>query len=349
MQAANQQKPSHKRKINIVNWQRYQRSMAKKACNSGKQYVSQFTGKTVPAKKIGNPCTCMKRCFATVGEESITAIHTKFWESGDNNIQTAFIQKHVIEKPVVRIYTGDELRKRKIMREYWLKVSDNLVEVCKEAFVSILGISLSRVDKAMNKVRASGVLIPDMRGRTMYYPQVSQDKLQLAKDHIDSFPTVTSHYSNSISPTVRYLKVSVKSRAHMYRLYQKWLHTYHPSTEPITQHCYEDLITSEFPNLKLSKPRSDTLKKCDRLNIQLKDGVKVKAEPGEIFSHEDKEDSSVNEETVVCQHVQMVKEEIEIKEEQRFFQPEEIIVKDEIEIFEEPMIHSKIPSRIGGQ
>ncbi|CAL4087823.1 unnamed protein product [Meganyctiphanes norvegica] len=339
MQASNQQKPSpsgpRKRKINIENWQRI---VAKKALNSGKQYVSMHTGKTIPARKIGNPCTCKKRCFATVGEESITAIYTNFWASGDHNPQTAFIQIHVTEKPVVPHYTDNMTRIRKFMRQYWLKVGDNVVEVCKEAFGSILGISPSRIFRAVLKMTASGLIIPDMRGKHMNHRQVSQDKLQLAKDHIDSFSTVTSHCSKNNSPNVRYLEAGVKSKAHMYRLYQKWLHAHHPDMEPITQHCYDDLLTREYPNLKLSKSRSDTCKTSDRLNIQLKDDtVKVKVEPGIIYSNEDKGESTVNEVIIagLGQDVEMVKEEIEIKEEQLYFQQAKLNIKDEIEIFEE--------------
>ncbi|CAL4159647.1 unnamed protein product [Meganyctiphanes norvegica] len=367
LQANNQQNLSPsgslKRNINPENWQH---SIAKKACNSGKQYVSPITGKTVPAKNIGNPCTCTKQCFAKVGDESITALHAMFWESDDHNFQTAFIQKHVTEKPVIHHNTGNETRTKIFRREYWFKVGDNLVEVCKEAFASILGISRSRIYRAIKTrkitreyclkvgdnlvevckeafasilgispmhvsryrcahTRCAHVLKSDMQGKHMNHPKVST--LQLAQYHIDNVPTVTNHYCRNTSHNVRYLEVGVESRAHMYQLYQEWLHTHHPGMEPIKQCVYEGLLISEFPSLKLSKSRSDTCRACDIMNTQLKKNVKVKTKPEEVHSHEDKDEQTVNEVTMMGQDVGIVKEEMEIKEEQLCFQHAEITVK----------------------
>ena len=259
---------SRKRKINQTDWKC---NVAKRKCNSGEEYVSVNTGKTVAAKAVGPPCSCSKKCFIQLGNDSISTIHTEFWASGIHDIQTAFIQKHVTEKPVIRHYTGDESKQRQVNRTYWFKVGGNQIHVCKAAFASILGISTARVYRALEKVTASGVPVPDMRGRHLNHPRVSQDRLQLAVDHVNSFPTVTSHYSRNNSPNVRYLETDVRSRAHMYRLYRKWLKANHPGALEVTAHCYDDLLTSEFPNLKLSKPRSDTCKKCDEYNIKLRD------------------------------------------------------------------------------
>ena len=56
--------------------------------NSGLAYEYKVKGRKdlirkVPARKIGPPCKCKKKCFEILGQEAVNAIFHDFWELGD--------------------------------------------------------------------------------------------------------------------------------------------------------------------------------------------------------------------------------------------------------------------------
>ena len=159
-----------KRKCDPGSWPR---NIAKKACNLGQEYISRSTGQTIAGKKVGPPCQCAQRCFTLVGEESIAAIHNDYWTIGDHNLQTAFIHSCAVEIPVARHYTGNAIKQQAIRRRYQVKAGGKSVTICKEALANILGVGESRITRAVKKKTASGILIPDMRGRHNNQTQVN--------------------------------------------------------------------------------------------------------------------------------------------------------------------------------
>ena len=89
----------------------------------------------------------------------------------------------------------------------------------------------------------------------------------MAKDHISSFPTVTSHYCRSKSDK-RYIVGDITSWAEMYRLYKIWHNNLSNGNQPIGDKTYQNLRVQEFKNLSLNKNRQDTCKKCDNFKKQ---------------------------------------------------------------------------------
>ena len=57
----------------------------------------------------------------------------------------------------------------------------------------------------------------------------------------------------------------------MYDLYKEWLEENFQDEVPVTWHYYDDTLKSQFPYLKLYKPRKDTCKICDIYNIKKAD------------------------------------------------------------------------------
>ena len=161
---------ARKRKCDPDSWPG---NIAKKACNLGQEYISRSTGQTIAGKKVGPPCQCAQRCFTLVGEQSIAAIHNDYWASGDHNLQTAFIQSCADEIPVARHYTGNVIKQQSIRRRYQVKACGKSVPICKEALANILGVGVSRITRAVSKKTATGILIPDMRGRQHNQNQVN--------------------------------------------------------------------------------------------------------------------------------------------------------------------------------
>ena len=251
------------------NWKR---AVAKKRRNTGLPYKSRTTGKDVDGRVIGPPCKCKRKCFELVGQENIQAIFTNYWETGCWFKQTAYIQKQVTDRPIQRTCT-DNAKKKSCSRLYTVTAGGVDYVVCREAFASIHGFNPSRVKRAMKNQTATGVPIGDGRGMHTNHPRVPEHKQNLVKEHINSFPTVTNHYSRKTCPDVRYLEEHVKTKKHMWELYKLWLSEVKNSNEePCSESYYKNVLFEFFPEIKLSKPRSDTCKICDIYQIQLKNG-----------------------------------------------------------------------------
>ena len=78
--------------------------------------------------------------------------------------------------------------------------------VCKTAFVSIFGISNGQLNRALQAQASNGgVPYRDQRGRHEPWNKTSPDKLQLVKDHRESFPAYKSHYSWKDNPHRKFL------------------------------------------------------------------------------------------------------------------------------------------------
>ena len=75
--------------------------------NSGQQFQRKYKGKKgmikdIEARKIGNPCTCKKKCFEILGEETIKNIFDEYWALGDYNLQNSYLISKMSQKDVKR-------------------------------------------------------------------------------------------------------------------------------------------------------------------------------------------------------------------------------------------------------
>ena len=253
------------------NESKWKKRAAKRERNLGNEYTSLVTGKSVGKRKIGPPCNCSRRCYNAVGQHNIETIFTEFWASGCWDAQTAYLQKQTTVQTVKRRRTENLETQKSCTRSYHVTVNDIPVAVCKSAFANIHGISKARVDRAQNNMTASSVPIADRRGRNGSHGQVSNDKLMKVMKHIESFPTITNHYSRKTSPNVCYLDTDLLSKKQMYELYKLWLEENEPGEVPCSWHYYDDTLKAKYPNLKLYKPRQDTCKTCDTYAVKCKD------------------------------------------------------------------------------
>ena len=91
--------------------------------------------------------------------------------------------------------------------------------VCKKAFASLHGVSLSRV-RRIAKASSSSIVSPkDMRGKHTNRPhKISAEVKKQVRDHIKSFPAMKSHYSRNKNKRRRFLSPTL-SVAEMHRLY----------------------------------------------------------------------------------------------------------------------------------
>ena len=280
--------PSQARK-RPCNQDKWAKSIAKRKRNSGMEYISPNTKKTMSARTIGVACTCKMDCFNKVGMDNIESIFNDFWGSGCWDTQTNYILCQTKVNPVKR-HRNNQEHKKSCTREYSVKVPGVVKEiiVCKKAFASIHGITVSRIDRAQENKTPSNVPIKDRRGKFGHHNQLSINKKVKVLKHILQFPTITSHYSRKSCPHVKYLEAQITAYSHMHELYKEWLIENYENEVPVTKSYYENFLKKHFPHLKLYVPRSDTCRICDQHVNRMKDtslSSEDRAEAENIHKH----------------------------------------------------------------
>ena len=93
-----------KRSRNEAEWEK---NVAKRRRNLGLAYTSHTTKKAVSGRTIGQACKCSKKCFDIVGYENIQQLFKDFWDTGDWDMQTAYLQKQTSISAVKRRRTNN--------------------------------------------------------------------------------------------------------------------------------------------------------------------------------------------------------------------------------------------------
>jgi hypothetical protein len=262
---------SRKRVRNAQEWRQNKR---KRLMNSGKRYVSA-KGCIVPAKVfagIRKRC-CRSKCVSKLTEAEAQNIFDKFWQLGNHDVQSAYIagcvkQQGVATHRVPVMAPGQKNRPKSFSRTYTLQVADRTVTVCKQVFLSVLGITSGRVHQIIKMQRYNGGVAPtDRRGKSLSLARkrVQRECLQSVEDHINSFPVNESHYTRSHSESRRYLSPDLNI-AKMYSLYVEEMQTV--NVNPVKEWCYRHVFNTKF-NLTFHQPRKDTCKRCDLFKVQI--------------------------------------------------------------------------------
>ncbi|XP_042884054.1 uncharacterized protein LOC122260721 [Penaeus japonicus] len=266
------EEPSKKKKGDVSQWKK---SVAKRRRNRGQEYVSVGRNKFVPARQVGEPCGCPKRCFEKLGEDTVKLIFDEYWKMGDHNAQSAYLFKMVLSKEVKVPSVGPDSRRKKTY-EYGVLINNKRNLLCKKAFLSIHSISETRVWNVLKKVGETGVLPVDRRGTGRPHNKKPDDVLELAHDHIKSLPTCSSHYSRAKSRYRLYLPPGYTHR-HCYDLFQLWCEERNVDAEKIISFDGYSKIFSSY-NIGTRPPKVDTYSTCDRLDIELEVATEKKEE-----------------------------------------------------------------------
>ena len=149
-----------KRFRSIDTWKRKRMKQLK---DSGKEYKSCYTNKDVRERVIGPPCTCKQACFDKIGGmQNVSKIFISFWNIGEYNKQTAYLQKFISRKEVSRSRVKDKIGRRKNTLKYSVMVNDVEYKVCKIAFMSIHGVSKKRLSFAIKQISTICFVIVDI-------------------------------------------------------------------------------------------------------------------------------------------------------------------------------------------
>lgn len=155
--------PKKRRAANPAQWKR---NLSKTLRLKGEEYKTH-AGKTVAAKPMqAAPCfgRPKHRCCDKIPEDHRKEIYKQFHSLASMHEQRAFFVAHISQdKPKRRVVKGDS--RKEFRKIYTLTYKNSKQIVCREFFLSTLGIGEGLVRGALLKLSPCGVLLPDARGK----------------------------------------------------------------------------------------------------------------------------------------------------------------------------------------
>lgn len=239
---------------------KWKRKKAKNRRNSGKAYLGHHNvqKKARSVQQYQHDCRYECKCFS---EEERKEIFKDFWELGSWNLQTSFISSCMeVCQPKRKLNNTQSHKEVSVL----LKVKSK--RVCKLFFLKTLDISQKRYDNVLKKRRCTGVPPTDQRGKHSPCNKIPQSDVNLVKQHIDSFPKYTSHYSRHKNPQTKYLSADLNIRK-MYELYLEFCND-NNIQNPVKESFYRNVFNTSY-NLSFKRPHTDTCTTCDSLHNQI--------------------------------------------------------------------------------
>lgn len=238
----------------------WKQNIRKALRQKGKMYENA-KGQTVKAKEIGPTCknTCFYNCSKLFSKIQREDIHQKFWDLSDDD-KNIFYTEFVIRRNSKRRNSKTKnvessMQKKKNFFDYYLKRQDLKTQVCKAFFLNTLGISERRIYYYFNNIHSeeNGIKKPSKKSNSGR-KKIAESKLNHIKEHIDSFPTIDSHYCRS-NTSKKYLDSNLSIQK-MYKLYcEKY------SDGSVTYEIYRQVFNNKC-NLSFYKPKKDQCDKC---------------------------------------------------------------------------------------
>ena len=263
-----------KRKKNFEKWKR---TVSKRRCNSGLNYIDKFGNEKSP-RKLKRTCgpTCRYKCSFNFKESEREKIFHYFWQLGEITKQRQFLQMFANRETKKQISVENSRRQFSI--KWTLPQNPNIhtqpaIRVCKTFFLNTLGISDKMVSTTFKKTMF-GVCEDDKTGLYKNRPnKTPETQLKIVREHISTLEKVTSHYCRKDTKK-EYLPANL-NQAKLYRLYCEYCIGL--NSMPVSKYIYTDIFNNEF-NLAFHKPLKDQCDVCVSFdNACQEEKVKMKA------------------------------------------------------------------------
>ncbi len=240
----------------------WKRNIRKSSSNLGKEHINS-KGKLIP-KKDPAPIDCIKctfKCSENFNEEERKDLNNQYWSLEDYCRKKDFIIANVEIKEIQRTRVDTKTRKknRSVSKEYYFTKNEVRYRVCQKFFSATLKIGYGSIETAL-KNKSSGVFIgTDKRGKAEAWNKTTEEEKQAIRDHINSFPVMSSHYKRKT--TKRQYLDSKLTISKMYSLFkEKCAKT---GLTPKSEIVYRRIFCTEF-NISFFKPKKDICAKCYR-------------------------------------------------------------------------------------
>ncbi|KAK8398089.1 hypothetical protein O3P69_003778 [Scylla paramamosain] len=197
-----QQRRRRKQRQGILGSSTMSREQRKACRNRGEAYITS-TGKLCGRKVYQDePCECRHRCIPALGTpETRRQVFDSFWGLASFTRQNAYISRMVTLAPLNQRRTSTTLS-RTYSRVYSVLLEDGneVVQVCKLAFLRLHGVSNGRVDRVLQAVACqSPFALKDRRGCHSPINKTQEEDVSYALSHMSTFSLDDSGQSDRCS------------------------------------------------------------------------------------------------------------------------------------------------------
>lgn len=205
------------------------------------------------------------RC-STLTMLDIKSFHNAFYENRTKIGQDNFIVKYTQIEVPTRRRNIKQSSSRQFSSKYFIAKcqKNNLVPVCRQAFLSVLCIGPDRVKGVLKRHFASRTMARERRGGNRK-EAMFQPKKEAIITFIKKFRAIESHYCRSKSACRVYLPSSLNIRR-MWILYQKEV----TLILQVKESYFRQIFNTHF-NIGFGSPRTDVCSKCLELGEKLKE------------------------------------------------------------------------------
>jgi len=179
-------------------------------------------GKTHKNKKIVEyNHQCRYKCNTNVPEDIRKEIFNQYWETGDWELQSAFLNRAIILNPVSR-KNANATKNKSVSCVYII----GEFGVCQDFFKKTLCISNKKIQNIVNKKKMSvtGVSPRDNRGKNMPANKISEKRVNIIKENINKYHKYTNHYTREKNPNRKFVPIGLTIKE-MYKAYQEFCNT----------------------------------------------------------------------------------------------------------------------------
>lgn len=149
--------------------------------------------------------------------------------------------------------------------KYYINFENSKREVCREAFISLFGLSKKKVLR-LSKLKSECLTPNDMRGKaaTSRHNIINGEYLQKIHDFIEALPIKEVHYSNDIRK--KYLSSSLNCKL----LHEMFLTKNADIAADVIKYNFFNIYFRQNFNISFGRPQVDVCSECERLSIRIK-------------------------------------------------------------------------------
>lgn len=208
---------------------------------------------------------CHKRCLGKYNKEEQMEMFKSFYEIETKNQQDSFIQSLMEIKPTkqVRPRPGipDDKRKSKSFSvKYHLSFKGQNTKVCKKSIEVLYSVTPKRL-RRISALLFEGKSPQDQRGFNPKAHTMPGEICANIRDHIESFPTKTSHYTKPITYLSNDLNIKI-----MYNMFKNKF----PHLVEKVKYSYYYKYYKENYGYRFGRPQKDVCGQCEEFSAKIK-------------------------------------------------------------------------------
>ncbi|XP_049822345.1 uncharacterized protein LOC126265328 [Aethina tumida] len=253
-----------KRRRGVRNDEEYKRHKIKKSRVHGKAYQN-YRDKPVDARKIGQPCKCIMRCFDKIKESDRQKVFAEFYKLSTKNLQDIYLQSLIqAQSPTQRRKRKEDGKDRSWSYRHYITINKNdKRKVCRGAFVSIFGITSERL-RRLKRLKVQNELPQDKRGTHNNRNKIESHFDDLIRKHLLSYPIKAVIHSNEI-----FIDTSLTIK----QMYQEFMNK-NKKIKNINRikysYFYKYYTNKMDPKICKEKPQYDICCECEELALEIK-------------------------------------------------------------------------------